>query len=267
VVGVLAGVLAVATIGAAPMLLATGTHLRNAANEPHPLEEIVDAAMQKYSQDIPMSSLPHEDCTHTRRCAHRGHQCYKKNNHWAGCRESCTPGLHALDPLEWRTPWSCEILPGDPDQGKRLMGNFPEMQIAVKFGNMKGLCLTLTGSGDGAPVKYMPCGPTATKWTIRTGDGDFDLWVQAGNSYGLSIRPSHCGNAFGSTAVVLGPFAAHQRNCAQFGLDWNNEWLELTKGGDGQGLCLTTASGEAGSEAIWKPCDGNSLQFEYVYYG
>mmetsp|Transcript_32260 Transcript_32260/g.63546 ORF Transcript_32260/g.63546 Transcript_32260/m.63546 type:complete len:418 (-) Transcript_32260:487-1740(-) len=34
--------------------------------------------------------------------------CYKKNNFWSGCRPSCTPGIHAFDPPEHRTPWSCE---------------------------------------------------------------------------------------------------------------------------------------------------------------
>merc|ERR1711881_735877 len=106
--------------------------------------------------------------------------CYKKNDHWAGCRASCTAGIHEHDPLPYRTPWSCEILPGDPDFGMRFMDPFPELQIAVKFGSMKGLCLTLTSNGDGGPVKYMQCGRTATTWITRTGNGDFDLWVKAG---------------------------------------------------------------------------------------
>merc|ERR1719223_2640617 len=37
-------------------------------------------------------------------------KCYKKNNFWAGCRASCSPGVHFADPPEHRTPWSCEVV-------------------------------------------------------------------------------------------------------------------------------------------------------------
>jgi len=54
----------------------------------------------------------HEDCSHTGCCNDPGMKCYKKNNFWAGCRPSCTPGMHALDAPEHRTPWSCELIGG-----------------------------------------------------------------------------------------------------------------------------------------------------------
>jgi len=53
-------------------------------------------------------SLNNEDCSHTGCCVEPGHRCYKKDQHFAGCRASCTPGLHIHDPWEHRTPWSCE---------------------------------------------------------------------------------------------------------------------------------------------------------------
>merc|ERR1719285_637967 len=62
VVGVLAGVLAVVALGAAPMLLTTGTHLRRVATEPPMLHEIADATMQKYSAGA-YGSLPGHDCS------------------------------------------------------------------------------------------------------------------------------------------------------------------------------------------------------------
>jgi len=116
-VGVLAGVLAVVALGAAPMLLATGAHLRKAATEPLMLQEIEDAMLQKYS----MGSSPHEDCSGMGYCAEPGHRCYRKNHHWAGCRESCTPGIYEHDRWPHNTPWSCELIQ-DPDGGKRGMG-------------------------------------------------------------------------------------------------------------------------------------------------
>jgi len=210
--------------------------------------KIADAAIQKFS----MSSLPHENCMQTRRCAHRGHQCYKKNNHWAGCRASCKVGIYEHDEPPYRTPWSCELLSD--------MHSFPQKQIAVKVGNMRGLCLTVTDKEDGAPVKYMPCGREAIPWITRNGHGDFDLWLKAGIANGMSIRPSHCGQkkVEGSTAIV-------QSNCGdKFGLQWNNGMIELTEDGVGRWLCLSTATGQVGSEAVWKRCSKYSLQFEEV---
>jgi len=234
----------------------TGEYFRKPPQEPSNLTKIADAAIQKFS----MSSLPHENCMQTRRCAYRGHQCYKKNNQWAGCRASCTAGIYEHDQPPHRTPWSCELLLSDPDNGMQDMHSFPQKRIAVKFGNMRGQCLTVTDKEEGAPVKYMPCGRAAIPWITRTGHGDFDLWLKAGIANGMSIRPSHCGQSrdLESTAIV-------QSNCGdKFGLQWNNGMIELTKDGVGQRLCLSTATGEVGSEAVWRPCSRYSLQFEEV---
>jgi len=265
VVGVLAGVLAVAMLGAAPMLLATGTHLRNADKEPHTLEKIVvDAAMQKVS--VPLGSLLDEDCRQTRSCAHVGHRCYEKDKYWAGCRASCKAGIHFHDPPEHRTPWSCVLLPDYRSKYIRNYGQFPEWQVAVSLGNMRGLCLT----GDGNSIKYMTCGRTSTKWITRDHNGDFDLWLKAGRPAGsrgpgvpggsLSISPQGC------VTPDLGSTASLEYTCRSFGLKRNNGMLELTKDGVGQHLCLGTATGEMGSEAIWKRCEKYSLQFSLVDY-
>jgi len=103
VLGVLAGVLAVVTLGAAPILLAKGTHLRNTAKDPLMLEEVVDATVQKFT-------VANGDCRQTRQCLDPGHQCYKKNEYWAACKESCKAGIHMDDPPEYRSHWSCELL-------------------------------------------------------------------------------------------------------------------------------------------------------------
>jgi len=49
-------------------------------------------------------------------CTDEGEFCYKKNDGWSQCMSSCTPGIHATDPKQFRTPWSCEIL-GQPAPG------------------------------------------------------------------------------------------------------------------------------------------------------
>jgi len=67
------------------------------------LEEVVDATVQKFT-------VEGGDCRQTRQCLNPGHRCYKKNEHWAACKESCTAGIHMDDPPEHRTPWSCELI-------------------------------------------------------------------------------------------------------------------------------------------------------------
>jgi len=52
-------------------------------------------------------SSDQDDCRASRCCATPGKQCYEKNEYWASCRDSCTPGTNPRDPVEHRTPWSC----------------------------------------------------------------------------------------------------------------------------------------------------------------
>ncbi|CAE8684030.1 unnamed protein product, partial [Polarella glacialis] len=55
-------------------------------------------------------SASSSDCRSTGCCKDAGFQCYEKDQYWAGCRESCTPGLNPLDPVEYRSPWTCQAL-------------------------------------------------------------------------------------------------------------------------------------------------------------
>jgi len=52
----------------------------------------------------------HENCGHLGCCKDQGFKCYEKDPHWAGCRSSCTPGIHEHDPDEHKTPWSCKVV-------------------------------------------------------------------------------------------------------------------------------------------------------------
>lgn len=54
----------------------------------------------------------HGDCRQSKCCQSNGMSCYVKNDHWANCNITCTPGINANDPKEHQTPWSCEVLGG-----------------------------------------------------------------------------------------------------------------------------------------------------------
>jgi len=49
-------------------------------------------------------------CLETPKCCPVGLSCYKKDEWWASCRDSCQVGIHSDDPPQYQTPWACEIL-------------------------------------------------------------------------------------------------------------------------------------------------------------
>merc|ERR1712062_389866 len=51
-------------------------------------------------------------CLHERCCSDPGTACYAKDDGWAQCMKSCTPGEHSTDPVDVRSPWSCDVLTG-----------------------------------------------------------------------------------------------------------------------------------------------------------
>lgn len=52
----------------------------------------------------------HEDCRQTKCCRTKGFKCYKKNEHWAACKDSCSPGINPYDPVQYRTKWRCKVI-------------------------------------------------------------------------------------------------------------------------------------------------------------
>jgi hypothetical protein len=50
------------------------------------------------------------DCRSTLCCSEPGMQCFEKNEWWAACKPSCTPGIDTHDPVDLRTWWSCKPL-------------------------------------------------------------------------------------------------------------------------------------------------------------
>lgn len=51
--------------------------------------------------------------------------CYEKSKYWAGCKESCTPGIDPNDPPKYQTPWSCRLLGDPPIAGLRRRRSAP----------------------------------------------------------------------------------------------------------------------------------------------
>jgi len=48
-----------------------------------------------------------QNCQDSRCCQDPSMTCYEKNQYWAQCKATCTPGIDPNDPVEHRTPWSC----------------------------------------------------------------------------------------------------------------------------------------------------------------
>lgn len=58
-----------------------------------------------------------EGCLTSQCCKSEGFRCYKKNDQWAQCRTSCTPGM--VDPWDKAkppAPWSCDDWDADEDK-------------------------------------------------------------------------------------------------------------------------------------------------------
>jgi len=52
-----------------------------------------------------------DSCQESKCCVDTSLTCYEKNQYWAGCKSSCTPGsIDPTDPAQWQTPWTCAVL-------------------------------------------------------------------------------------------------------------------------------------------------------------
>mmetsp|Transcript_31657 Transcript_31657/g.104906 ORF Transcript_31657/g.104906 Transcript_31657/m.104906 type:complete len:634 (+) Transcript_31657:79-1980(+) len=51
-----------------------------------------------------------EDCRSTKCCTDPVKKCYQKDQYWASCLPSCPPGVHADEPPQYQTPWTCNEL-------------------------------------------------------------------------------------------------------------------------------------------------------------
>jgi len=58
-----------------------------------------------------------KDCSSTKCCINQSMRCFEKNQHWAGCRASCSPGIFLEDPPQHRTRWNCLLVDSKGAQG------------------------------------------------------------------------------------------------------------------------------------------------------
>lgn len=65
---------------------------------------------RKRKLQVTACSDVNQDCRATGCCANESFTCYEKDEYWASCRESCSPGINPADPPEHQTPWSCNVL-------------------------------------------------------------------------------------------------------------------------------------------------------------
>jgi len=57
-------------------------------------------------------SESHENCMESRCCRDEGYKCYRKNNFWANCNDTCSPGPHAWDSDQ--LAWDCSEVAEEP---------------------------------------------------------------------------------------------------------------------------------------------------------
>merc|ERR1719310_765776 len=50
------------------------------------------------------------NCWNSKCCSDSQMTCYEKDQWWAQCLLTCTPGINEWDPPQYQTPWSCENL-------------------------------------------------------------------------------------------------------------------------------------------------------------
>jgi len=56
-----------------------------------------------------------QNCHASKCCEDASLTCYEKDDYWASCKPSCTPGIDPNDPAEYQTPWTCDIIGNSPE--------------------------------------------------------------------------------------------------------------------------------------------------------
>jgi len=76
------------------------------------VESVAPGAGSEASNDCPGVGV---NCSAARCCNETKLTCFTKNDEYAACKKSCTPGeIDTKDPVDFRTAWSCEVLGGPP---------------------------------------------------------------------------------------------------------------------------------------------------------
>lgn len=82
----------------------------------------------------PVSSMPMgcaddtANCNALGCCATLGHTCFEKDERWAVCKATCTPGIDPRDLPEFQTPWSCTVVARSSDSVDLVIGSVSELR-------------------------------------------------------------------------------------------------------------------------------------------
>lgn len=80
-------------------------------------------------QELPTCAITRkEDCSKSRCCLDAGMQCFEKDEYWAACEVSCTPGIDPRDRSKRQTSWTCRRL-GTRTPGEPVITTTPEFII------------------------------------------------------------------------------------------------------------------------------------------
>jgi len=74
-----------------------------------------------------------QDCRSNRCCSDPRYTCYQKDAWWAGCLQSCTPGIHSDEATQYQTPWSCAVLGKAPLPTPAPMPSPPQQQCTAQY--------------------------------------------------------------------------------------------------------------------------------------
>jgi len=179
------------------VLLGYGPHVRQS-------EESASLGETSVAAEVETCSAAGENCATSRCCSTPGFTCYKKNEFWSECRESCIPGPDPRSPDN--AAWTCDKL------GKPADGDAPKCskngENCLKTGCCEASGMQCFHKADGWATCKVDCEPgidltdvDATPWTCkplgrRTPDVADWVWSKC-SATGGDCTKSQCCNEVG----------------------------------------------------------------------
>jgi len=131
-----------------------------------------------------------ENCKASRCCATPGYTCFEKDEFWASCKATCTPGVNPDDPPEVQSPWSCAVLAPVVFEGSSVPANFtaPEGSPVAQHGHLR-----VDGSrlldGNGQPVRLRGMSLFWSQWGSKYWTADVVDWLRSDWNISLLRAP------------------------------------------------------------------------------
>jgi len=104
-------------------------------------------------------SATNKDCRNSHCCEEPGMQCYQKNQWWASCKRTCSPGIDRSEKPEFQLPWDCKPL-GERSGGSAGSAKHDQVVVKVRQGLLPqnaetGTDVTLTVGGKKVRAKIV----------------------------------------------------------------------------------------------------------------